>query len=623
MRNPVVSLSLAAALGIAALAAPAVQAQDLRDPVIVCFTHHSQPSQHPIIHPFAADNHPQQIEPDRGNGREDIHAVSPMGDLSHHDHNGQRYILDVRWVLDGNGDPTDWALISTPSSVASEANPSWLYDSANDSADRVLVDSSAFTFAVQHYAGRVGWSLDGAHVTFVATSVATGLTGIYVGDTVDSNNDGQADGLANIFLAVEGGLYASWGGQNRFSVILPGTGIGVYDATLSPGPTNPIFPVTDLDVGTTPGGGPALTAHSALSRSGQYLAFCVQTEFNPPPNNAEIRTDLFVLDVNIGFASTIQVTTTARAANCNGLGGPSWSPDDTEIAYFGAQPPSGGGSIWPAVYRIAVAGTSNAKQLTRNTGGGIEDSSKYPLWRQKLTVPAAPSSLAATSVTSNQINLSWNDNASNESGFEIERSLNSTTWSPLSTTAPNATAYSDIGLSSSTTYYYRARAINGAGASGYSNVSSATTYGDALANADVPVAGTVTGTYADTQSSNDIRESIREVLSGGSPSKKYSYLEHKWTINVAAAPTVTFYVEAHHTANSEGDDFVFAWSSDNVNFTNMATVTKTADDNAYQTFSLPATTNGTIYVRVRDANRTAGRQVLDTVYVDHIFVRSQ
>jgi len=36
--------------------------------------------------------------------------------------------------------------------------------------------------------------------------------------------------------------------------------------------------------------------------------------------------------------------------------------------------------------------------------------------------PAAPSGLSATAVAKTQINLSWTDNANNETGFKIERS---------------------------------------------------------------------------------------------------------------------------------------------------------------------------------------------------------
>ena len=68
----------------------------------------------------------------------------------------------------------------------------------------------------------------------------------------------------------------------------------------------------------------------------------------------------------------------------------------------------------------------------------------------------APSDLAATAVSESQINLTWNDNSSNEDGFRIERKTGVRgTWSQVDTVAANTTAYSNTGLSELTHYYYR------------------------------------------------------------------------------------------------------------------------------------------------------------------------
>lgn len=132
--------------------------------------------------------------------------------------------------------------------------------------------------------------------------------------------------------------------------------------------------------------------------------------------------------------------------------------------------------------------------------------------------------------------------------------------------------------------------------------------------------GTVSGSYIDTHVSDGIYESIQETIRGKNQDR--SGLVHKWTIDVTGGDAVTFYIEAHHTANTEGDDFIFAYSTDNSTYTDMLTVTKTVDDNTYQSYQLPSDTNGTVYIRVVDTDRLRGNDTLDTLYIDHMYIRS-
>ena len=83
--------------------------------------------------------------------------------------------------------------------------------------------------------------------------------------------------------------------------------------------------------------------------------------------------------------------------------------------------------------------------------------------------PAAPSNLRATSIGRTSVALAWTDNATNESGFKIERSTNGTTWTQLATTSANVTTYSYTKLTANTTYYFRVCAY-GSSNSDYSNV---------------------------------------------------------------------------------------------------------------------------------------------------------
>jgi hypothetical protein len=85
---------------------------------------------------------------------------------------------------------------------------------------------------------------------------------------------------------------------------------------------------------------------------------------------------------------------------------------------------------------------------------------------------------------------------------------------------------------------------------------------------------------------------------------------------------VTFFVEAYHTANTEGDDFTFSYSIDGTTWTTLLTVTKTSDDNVAQQAALPDGLSGTVYIRVVDTNRAPYKNVLDSLFIDKMFIRS-
>src|SRR5205085_2032344 len=90
--------------------------------------------------------------------------------------------------------------------------------------------------------------------------------------------------------------------------------------------------------------------------------------------------------------------------------------------------------------------------------------------------PAAPDGLTAAAASSSAIDLAWNDNSTNETGFTLERSTDGATWTVVtSALAAGATSYHDTALSASTAYSYRMKATNAAGSSPYSNTATATT----------------------------------------------------------------------------------------------------------------------------------------------------
>src|SRR4051812_17763145 len=111
---------------------------------------------------------------------------------------------------------------------------------------------------------------------------------------------------------------------------------------------------------------------------------------------------------------------------------------------------------------------------------------------ESTRAPAAPSGLAAVSASSSEIDLTWTDNSSNETGFLIQRSPDGSTWSNFTTVGAGVTTYADTGLTASTTYHYRVSAFNSAGYSSVSNMATAT------ASATAATSYTLTGPSAGT-----------------------------------------------------------------------------------------------------------------------------
>ncbi len=110
-------------------------------------------------------------------------------------------------------------------------------------------------------------------------------------------------------------------------------------------------------------------------------------------------------------------------------------------------------------------------------GAGFSD--KYELGGgEPPTIPADPSNLSASTVSSSQIDLSWTDNATDEDTYQVEQSLDGVNFSVIAMLSADSSSFSDTGLSASTTYFYQVNASNAAGASGYTNTASATTQAD-------------------------------------------------------------------------------------------------------------------------------------------------
>ena len=132
-----------------------------------------------------------------------------------------------------------------------------------------------------------------------------------------------------------------------------------------------------------------------------------------------------------------------------------------------------GGDNWGVV--LLSGGTSDGVDIASRESGTAAKLEITYTTQPAAQTPAAPTGLQATAVAADRIDLGWTDNANNETGFEIQRRESGGAWSTLASPGADSVSYSDTGLSPSTTYEYRVRAVGASGSSDYSAVASATT----------------------------------------------------------------------------------------------------------------------------------------------------
>ena len=178
--------------------------------------------------------------------------------------------------------------------------------------------------------------------------------------------------------------------------------------------------------------------------------------------------------------------------------------------------------------------------------------------------PAAPSQLEALPSYPGDlaISLTWIDNSTDETGFEIERCIGSGCTDFLLIGTRDSSIYgpwwNDVGLAENTSYSYRVRAVNANGASAYSNVASAAT---SYARPDGQVTSLV-GTFTNgaveltwtENATNETRFEIEryEVGAGGT----------EFIVIASVAPDTTSFVDTSALHGTSYDYRVVPWRFD-------------------------------------------------------------
>ncbi|MGV3773055.1 MAG: fibronectin type III domain-containing protein, partial [Verrucomicrobiales bacterium] len=125
---------------------------------------------------------------------------------------------------------------------------------------------------------------------------------------------------------------------------------------------------------------------------------------------------------------------------------------------------SGSGSYYNASQGIFYPSSGGGGSTGGTTGSTTGSTTGTTTGGSTPQTPSVPTSGVATSVSSSQINVTWVDASSNETGFRVERKTGPNgSWLQVATLGSNATSYNNTGLSPGTLYYYRVFAFNDAG----------------------------------------------------------------------------------------------------------------------------------------------------------------
>ncbi|MBN1676756.1 MAG: fibronectin type III domain-containing protein, partial [Kiritimatiellae bacterium] len=206
------------------------------------------------------------------------------------------------------------------------------------------------------------------------------------------------------------------------------------------------------------------------------------------------------------------------------LSNPNGSTGQIYYTTDGSDPRKSGGALgasaalYGAPLTLTATATVRARVYKTAATWSALNLATFTVTGSVVTVPTAPSGLAAAAQSTTSIRLTWTDNSGNETVFKVDRSPDGSSWTRVAEPAANTTAWTDSGLAAGTKYYYRVKASNSAGDSGYSNVATATTDESLPAQPSNLAAASLSSTsikvtWTDT-SDNETQFKIRRSLDG-------------------------------------------------------------------------------------------------------------
>ncbi len=179
--------------------------------------------------------------------------------------------------------------------------------------------------------------------------------------------------------------------------------------------------------------------------------------------------------------------------------------------------------------------------------------------------PLAPNPVSGVSSATTVVTVTWTDTNQNETGYQVEHSINGgTSFTLRGTTGANATSFADYGLTPGSTYHYRVRAFDGPVSGPYSSVVEVATTvpisSVIVDNADA-TGVSITGTWTLTNSTSAYAGNYLHDGNGGKGQRKVLYTatlpspgiyeaHARWVGSTSRSPSVPITVR-HRDGSSE------------------------------------------------------------------------
>ncbi|MEO1053662.1 MAG: fibronectin type III domain-containing protein [Bacteroidota bacterium] len=263
-----------------------------------------------------------------------------------------------------------------------------------------------------------------------------------------------------------------------------------------------------------------------------------------------------------------------------------WDDVATETSYTISRSTTSGTGFTVLAANIEINTTAYSDiELTANTtyfykieaingSGSSGQTVEVSATTDAIPVPSIPANFTATTAGIDQIDLSWDDVAT-ETSYTISRSTTSGTGFTVlaANIEANTTTYSDIELAPNTTYFYKIEAINGSGSSGQTVEASATTGHTVVPSIPTNLTATAAGTDRITLNWDDVATDegytiSRSTTSGTGFTVLASNIEINsttYTDQELTANTTYFYkIEAINAAGSSGQTAEVSATTDDV-----------------------------------------------------------